>query len=257
MAQMELSSNDVALVSRDKGGSEVATSNPPAPENLLAVIAQAVTDPRMDVEKMERLLALHERIMEQQRKAAFYTAVSNLQAKLPQIEKNGRIMVKNQERSRYAKIEDIDTVIRPLLAEEGLALSFDSESVDAKIFKLSCKLSHRDGFFDVKTLTLPMDVSDFRTDVQSVASTVSYGKRYLIKMHLNLIEKEEDDDGNGGDGKITEQQERDLIALMSEAKADTGAFFRYMGVESVKAISSRDYQKAVNLLETKRRGNAR
>ena len=180
-------------------------------------------------------------------------AMSRLQAKLPQINKAGRIIVKGTERSRYAKIEDIDIAIRPLLAEEGFAFSFDSDSSDAKIFKLSCKLSHREGYSETKYLTLPMDASEYRSNVQSIGSTVSYGKRQLIKMHLNLVEVNEDDDGQGGDKPITENQATDLQAFIEEVKADKARFLHFMGVEKLGAILARDYQKAINSLETKRR----
>ena len=226
------------------------------PRTLLEVIARAVSDPRMDVEKMERLLAMHERISDQQRTAEFMSAMSRLQSKLPHINKQGRIIVKGTERSRYARIEDIDRAIRPLLAEEGFAFSFDSDSSDGKIFKLSCKLSHRDGHSETKYLVLPLDKSDYRSDVQSIGSTVSYGKRQLIKMHLNLIEEGEDDGGQGGAEPITENQTRDLLALMGEVKADVPRFLKFMGVDKISAILSRDYQKACNALEAKRRGNA-
>lgn len=152
---------------------ETAIAPVEQPSNLLAVIAQAVSDPRMDVEKMSRLLDLQERVMAEQRKATYMAAMSRLQAKLPQIRKDGRIIVKGTERSRYARIEDIDVAIRPLLAEEGFAFSFDSDSSDAKIFKLSCELSHRDGHSVTKYLTLPIDASDYRSNVQSIGSTVS------------------------------------------------------------------------------------
>src|SRR3990167_44950 len=173
--------NENAIVKADPG--IVAQPDRVESGTLLAAIAQAVSDPRVDVAKMERLLAMHQTIMEDQRKAAYMAAMSRLQAKLPQINKAGRIIVKGTERSRYAKIEDIDVAIRPLLAEEGFAFSFDSDSSDAKIFKLSCKLSHREGYSETKYLTLPMDASEYRSNVQSIGSTVSYGKRQLIKMH--------------------------------------------------------------------------
>lgn len=223
------------------------------PSDLLAVIAQAVADPRIDVNKMERLLAMHQTIMVEQREVAFKGALARLQAKLPQINKDGRIVVKGVERSRYARIEDIDVAIRPLLAEEGFALSFDSESSDGKQFKLSAKLSHQAGHSETKWLILPLDVSDFRTNVQSIGSTLSYGKRYLIKMHLNIVEKEEDDDGMGGAKPITKEQALDLQALIDEVKADKVRFLRYMKVDALENILRRDHKAAITALESKRK----
>ena len=222
------------------------------PSDLLTVISRAVSDPDLDVEKMERLLAMHERITAEQRKTAFMAALSRLQAIVPQIEKNGQIIVKGVERSRYARLEDIDAVIRPILAAEGFAFSFDSTSNDGKLHVLSCKMSHAEGHSETKTIVLPMDSSNYRSDVQSIGSTVSYARRQLIKMHLNIIERGEDVDGNSLE-PISAEQVQDIEALMSEVGADEAKFLVYVGVESLAAIRERDFKRAISALESKRR----
>lgn len=222
---------------------------------LLAVIAMAARDPNVDVGKMERLLAMQERVLADQRREAFAGALARLQARLPQIAKNGRIVVKGTLRSRYASIEDIDVAIRPLLAEEGFALSFDEDSAapDARSFVMSCRMSHRAGHSETKRITLPLDSSDFRTAIQSRGSTTSYARRYLIKMHLNLVEQGEDDDGQGGSKPITRQQADDLRVLMQDAGADEARFLRHMGVESLEAITTKELPRAIAALEAKKR----
>ena len=224
----------------------------PEASNLLEVIARAVCDPRMDVEKMERLLVMHQTITAEQHKVAFMAALGRLQAKLPQIQKSGRIIINDKERMRYAKLEDIDVVIRPLLSDEGFAFSFDSESTDGKLFKLSCTLA-RKGHSETKYLLLPLDASDYRSNVQSIGSTVSYGKRQLIKMHLNLIERDEDDDGNGGAQPISADQIKDLETMIQDSKANKAKFLEFMGVERLDDILKRQYEKAVNALQVKKR----
>ncbi len=220
--------------------------------SLLEVIAKAVADPRIDVAKMERLLALHEKIMADQRKTAFVAALSRLQAKVPQIEKDGRIIVKGQERSRYARLETIDEVIRPLTTEEGFAFSFDTQSQDGKLFVISARLSHKDGHSETKSLVLPIDKSDYRSDVQSIGSTVSYGRRQLIKLHLNIIERSEDTDGTSLD-PISAEQVKELNTMIVDSKADRARFLLYMNVKTLEEILLRDYQKAITALEAKKR----
>src|ERR1043165_451973 len=65
--------------------------------NLLGLITKVIADPRVDIEKMSRLLDMHERIVAEQRKVAFMSAMARLQEKLPQIEKYGK-----GKNSRYA-----------------------------------------------------------------------------------------------------------------------------------------------------------
>lgn len=232
----------------------ISQADAPPAESLLAVIAHAVANPLVDVAKMERLLAMHQEITAEQRKVAFAAGMARLQAKLPQINKDGRIVVKGVERSRYARIEDIDVAIRPLLAEEGFAFSFDTDSKDGKLFTITCKLSHREGHSETKSIVLPMDASDYRSNVQSIGSTVSYGKRQLIKMHLNLIEKDEDDDGNGGAAVITEEQVRDLRTLLQDTKSNEKKFLELIaGVERLEDILAKDFKRCINAIEQKRR----
>ena len=195
---------------------------------------------------------MHQTILTEQRRAAFSGALARLQAKLPQITKAGRIQAKGGER-RYAKIEDIDVAIRPLLAEEGFAFSFNEDATDGKNKVFSCELSHAEGHSVTKRLTLPIDSSPYRTDCQSVGSTTSYARRYLIKMHLNMVEAGEDDDGQGGAKPITQEQADTLRALRDEVKANGPKFLAFMGVPQVTDILARDYRKAVAALEAMRR----
>jgi hypothetical protein len=244
---------DPEVLPAETKGKRKALAKRETPTDLLSVIAQAVVDPRMDVAKMERLLAMHERISAEQKKTAYMDAMSRLQAKLPQIEKSGRIEVKGALRSKYAKIEDIDVVIRPLLAEEGFSCSFNEESTDGKAFRISCTMSHREGHTDTKTITLPLDASDYRSSVQSRGSTQSYGRRQLLKMHLNLIEKDEDTDGND-QGTITDEQARDIRTMLTDTKSDEAKFLALIaGVDKIESIPARDFKRCINALEQKAR----
>ena len=229
-------------------------AGPASETNLLGVIAAAVADPRIDVEKMERLLAMHEKITTEQRRIDFFSALARIQAKIPHINKAGMIYGKDKQlRSRYAKIEHIDAILRPLLSEEGFAMSFDSASAPNGGYLLSCTLSHQAGHSEVKSLVLPLDKSDFRSAVQSVGSTISYGKRTLKKMHLDIIETEEDDDGTGGGTKISEDQARDFESAVLEYKGDRALFLKHMKADTFADILESDIPKAVAALGRKRR----
>jgi hypothetical protein len=253
------------MSSTDIDRPEILAAGPPAPDQSLAVpspeasmdflslLAQAAVDPRMDVAKMERLLEMHRQVTEDQRRVAFAAAMARLQAVLPQITKEGRIVVQGTERSRYARIEDIDVAIRPLLAAEGFSLQFDTEAKDHGLL-ITGKITHAEGHSETRSLLLPMDAQGAKSPVQGVGSTVSYGRRYLLKMILGIVERGEDDDGQGGGQAITDVQLADLSALLTEVQADLPRFLAYMQVEQLADIRARDYKRAVTALETKRRG---
>lgn len=225
------------------------------PMSIMQAITLAVSDPRIDVEKMERLLAMHERLMKIQAEKDFAESMNRLQARVPQIHKAGIIFNKDRVtvRSRYSLIEDIDKITRPMIAEEGFSISYNEEDINGNFRKFSATMLHKSGHSVTKYKTMPFDKSDFRTDAQSEASTTSLARRYLLKMHLNLIEAGDDDDGQASN-PLTEDQVKDLNTLIKDCGADLAGFLRYMGVDALADIQRRDFKKAVTALDAKKRG---
>lgn len=241
-----------------QGSQEVAVPDNAAPADLLQVIANAVAKhPTMDVDKMERLLAMHERIVERNAKVAFESALSRIQARVPRIKQTGVILAKDKSiRSRYAPLPDIDKIVRPMLADEGFALSFDARETPSGKIELICKLSHKDGHSEVKAVPLPIDKNEYRTAIQDHASTISFGKRILVKNHLNIIEEYEDNDGQSLE-PITDDQVRDLEIAIKDANGDLPGFLRFMGVDSLKDLRRKDLKKAATAIEEKKKRGRR
>lgn len=225
-------------------------------ESTLEVISRLAVDPRVDVEKLERLLVMKREVEADQRRVAFLAALARLATKLPEIDQKGRVAYEGKQGKegmdrKYARLEDIDRAIRPLLSEEGFSMSFDTHPTDSGKIRVSATLSHRDGHSETKQLDLPHDSSGSKNGIQAVGSTVSYGRRMLVKMFFNLIEHGEDTDGNDPT-TLTDDQAKDLEAMISEVRADKAKFLQFMGVDSLSAILARDHTKAINALETKR-----
>ena len=226
---------------------------------VLEGISRAALDPHVDVQKLERLLDIQERLLVDQRRTAFRAALARLQEKLPQIAKSGNILGTNgQVRNKFAKIEDIDVVIRPLCAEEGFSFSFDSKAASGGMIEFTGTLHHREGHAETKTMTLPVDTGAGRNAVQSVGSSTSYARRYLISMHLNLITRDEDDDGMGGAGKdpITPTQVNELRKGLEACGGDPARFLKWLGVESIDQIRLSQYGRAIKFIEEKARQRA-
>lgn len=224
------------------------------PSSMLDVIGKAVADPRMDVEKMRALFELQKDILAEQHKIEFKAALSKLQAELPQVGKYGK--AKN---SKFAKLQDIHTIAQPLLAKHGFAINFDEESSSEKSIVFVATLSHEAGHSETKRLTVPIDTSSKNRDgnsirpaIQDMGSTVSYARRYLYKMHLNIVERDEDTDGESAK-PVTQDQARDLEISLSETTLDKGKFFVFMGVGAFEDILEKDLKKAVNAIDYARR----
>lgn len=218
--------------------------------SLMDVIQQAIATPGFDVGTLERIIALKERTDDQERRNAFAAAMSRLQAKLPQIDKRGKIIVQGQERSRYAKLEDLDMQIRPYLAEEGFAFSYDTEPAGNEI-RIIGKLSHSAGHFELKRIDMPIDDGGAKSKVQQRGSTLTYGIRQLLKMHLNLVMRDEDNDGQGNVELVSAKDLIDIKAMIEKTDANLSLFLKFMNVEKLEDIQRRDVPRAMNALKAK------
>ena len=167
--------------------------------SILAVIDRAAKDPAVDVDKMERLLALSERIHERQAKALYDQALNVAQGEMRPISKDCH---NPQTRSRYASYEAIDGAIRPIYTRHGFAMSFGSKaSPHPERVIVTCRTSHQGGHCEMQEVEMPADGKgtkggDVMTKTHAVGSALSYGKRYLANLIWNLSFGDMDDDGN-------------------------------------------------------------
>lgn len=175
---------------------------------VLNVIERVALDPNADIDKLERLLAMQERIIARDAKAAYDSAMADMQASLPTITKSGEIKNKSgQIVSKYAKYEDIMKAVGPCLKLHGFSVSFKSVFSDHSL-TVTGVISHKGGHQESTDFTLPFDCSGFKNDVQARGSAASYGKRYALGMLVNIVTSDEDDDGTAGGGGMNIAYER-------------------------------------------------
>src|SRR5215469_3400319 len=109
-----------------------------SPSTVLALIEKVALDPRADVEKLERMMAMYERLKAKEAELAYNAAKGRILKKLAGINivKNrsvlheidkGNLQKGVFEAFNYAPLEEIDKHLRPLLAEENMDLSYSAE----------------------------------------------------------------------------------------------------------------------------------
>lgn len=185
--------------------------------NIMAVISRAAADPACDIDKLERLMAMHERMQARDAQAEFNAAMAAMQSDIPSIAERGAIVVNGQKRSDYATFEDINDVIKPIMQAHGFAITFKVQNIAAGL-SVTGILMHRAGHREETTMLLPLDTSGSKNAVQAVGSSTSYGKRYVMSALLNLTTRGEDDDGYAAvpAAKITDIQVRQLEAMAAK-----------------------------------------
>ena len=188
--------NDVVIVEQEQAPSQTDT--------VLAVISRAATDEKVDIEKMERLLDMQERVMAKAAEAAFNRDMALLQSEMPTVAKEGKIEVNGQVRSTYAKFEDIVAATKPLLSQYGFSITFKSD-IEGQVLTVTGTISHREGHSETTALPLPFDDSGVKNRVQQLGSSISYGKRYVFGMLTNVVTGD-DDDGVAADPDNTPEK---------------------------------------------------
>jgi hypothetical protein len=244
-------------------------SAPPSdsPSALLALIERLALDPRADVEKLEHVMTMYERLKTREAELAYNAAKARILKKLAGIKivknrsalyeiEKGKPQRGTYEAFKYAPLEEIDKHLRPLLAEENMDLSYSDEPLEGGIL-IRGRLKHLPGgHYEDSFMPAPLDTTDGKSNVQAVGSTNSFLRRYVACNIFNIVVVGDDDDGTGG--TIDEGQTKTILELIKKAKAGP-KFLKYMKAQSiaeagslenaVATIAARDYRKAISTLE--------
>jgi len=179
---------------------EQKESLPVAEQNtgLINMIEKVCMNPEMDVEKLERMLDMQERILDKQSQQQFQIDMALMQADLPVIEKNGNINAKLKNgvvmSTKFAKFEDINRAVLPVLQKYGFSFTFETQQAQGYVNVIGV-LRHKSGHKESTQLQIPLDATGSKNAVQAVGSSVSYGKRYVMSALLNITTTDDDDDG--------------------------------------------------------------
>ena len=145
-------------------------------------------------------------------------ALAAAQGEFPEIPKLCTAKVKTRTGSdysfKYADLETILTIVRPILAKHGLAISITTQTCkielpstdrEATVWTLGMEatviLLHSSGQrLEGKPVQMPADPDAVRRIyAQALGSAATYASRYAIEAAL-AIRATEDDDGNGASG---------------------------------------------------------
>lgn len=186
--------------------------------SIMAVISRAAADPTCDIEKMERLLAMHERMQAKTAEQAFNAAMAQMQCDIPTVFEGA---VNLHTGNAYATLDDITRTLKPIMQRHGFAITFKVENADEEICVTGI-LMHCGGHREQTTMRLPLDIGKGRNDVQAVGSSTTYGKRYVMCALLNVTTGEtRDDDGQSADGSDTDDLRAQVVADILERVGQT------------------------------------
>lgn len=195
--------------------------SPAGTDPFFSLIERLAVDDRIDVEKLGKILDLQRGLRADQAKAEYQAAFAAMSEKLPIIAAKGEI--KNRDgkvQSTFARYEDIQKAIKPILREFGFTLNHEQHPETGSEMILTTFLIHRGGHSQKSTFRSKQDDSGSKNHVQGLGSIASYAKRYNTIALLDLETHGEDDDAQSA-VPVPEGFKKWLDALYVAAKKGT------------------------------------
>jgi opacity protein-like surface antigen len=247
---------DVPAVRSDQPFAPPPANLAPDAAAIFQIIARAASDPAVDIDKMERLIAMQERMQAKAARLDYDNAMSTAQTGMKAVRADSS---NPSTKSMYASYAALDKAIRPTYSANGFALSFDTaEGAPDNCVRIVCKIAHRGGHREVHHIDMPADGkgargNDVMTRTHATGAAITYGKRYLLGMIFNIAIGE-DDDGNGAsydDGDVERLASKDaprdengkLLSTYAVNKGRRAKDFADKGIETLNLSPNRQAAK--------------
>lgn len=175
------------------------------------LIERVALDPNFNVDKLKALFELRNSDQDRHAKREYNAAFAAMKPHLPLVI---RLHDNTQTKSKYAKIEDINKVIDPILAEYGFATSMKVISQTDTTVTGRVELIHKGGHMEYTDITMPIDDRGIagtvnKTKPHAISATIMYIRRVGECALLN-ISTGNDTDGNQPSDYITIEQAADI-----------------------------------------------
>ena len=228
---------------------------------ILEVVERAASNPNVDIEKLERLLAMKERMESQAAERAYNAAMSAVQAELPKVRRDAE---NEQTSSRYATYEALSEALTPVITRNGFACSFgtDKSPMGEEMIRITVRISHSAGHKEYAHCDLPIDMVGIKgnankTKTHGTGSTFMYGRRYLKLLVFDVAVANEDNDGNLPTDLITEGQAATIRDRLVAGERSEAAFCQYLKIKSLEEMPLIVYGRAIQAIESAEKAGAK
>jgi hypothetical protein len=228
---------------------EVATITP-------MMLLQTAVNSNADLDKMEKLMALQERWEASEARKSYVRAMAAFKTDPPTIIKSRTADFTTQKGRtvyEYADLASVAAIVSKALSAHGLSHSWRLEQGDR--ITVTCTITHEMGHSESCSLSADADLSGGKNPIQAIGSATSYLEKYTLLALTGLAAQGQDDDGQAVETPeyVSAEQVANLLSLIKEVKANENAFCKYFKTALVETLPAKDYQRAVNMLESKRK----
>lgn len=198
-------------------------------EQVRSMILDLARDSTFDVEKLRALTEMQERAEDRQAIRLFAVDMAAAQSECQAVVRNAEVKLgkegENKGGYKYAALEDIDDMIRPIMTKYGFSVTYDRvpRQADGGGFVVIGTLWHRGGHSITASFPLPLDSGPGRGNLQAAGSTDTYGQKYILIGFFRIVRKGADDDGISAGGAPVSFDEAAIIKkLVDEAGLGDG-----------------------------------
>lgn len=177
---------------------EIQVANSKSPNQLI----QMAIEGNADLEKLEKLLGLQERYDANEAKKVYASDFAVVQSDIEAVVKT---KINPQTRSNYAGLENVIDMAKPAYTKRGFSIIFyEGETAVAEHIRVCADVLHKDGHKETYHYDVPLGGVGIKgnvnmTKIHAKATSVTYGRRYLLCMIWNIPTA--DDDGNAAGEK--------------------------------------------------------
>jgi len=201
----------------------------------------------LDLDKIERLMDLQERWNADQARKAFFAALSDMQAEMPDIQR-----LDNGHNSTYAKLSRIVKAVAPVMQQHGFSHRYNIEDLDSGMMRVTCVVTHKDGHSESTTMTAGADTSGSKNAIQAMGSTVTYLQRYTLCGALGIVTADKDTDGGKPkqpEPTVNASHIKVLRGLLNQLPPDTEErMLRNYQVAALDALPAKVFDQATRVL---------
>ena len=225
---------------------------------ILSMIERAARDPNVDIDKMERLYQMRERMEARTAETAFNAAMAAAQNELVPV---ARKLNNQQTHSKYADLAAISEAALPVVHRHGFGLIFsECPATQEGCMGIICEVTHAGGHSKRFQYNIPLDGAGLKgnankTPTHAYGSTFTYGRRYATCGVFNIATKN-DTDGNtpapkADVPKITEEQAGILIEMVESLDGTTDQFTKHFKLDKVSDLPASSYKAALAAVKSR------
>jgi hypothetical protein len=174
-----------------------------------------------DLERLEKLMDLHERFEDRQAEKAFNQAMADFRAESMTILKTKYVDIAGGAKFWHAELGNICEEVIPKMSKYGLFHVWVPKQRDDKQIEISCIIKHALGHAsEPTTLFAPPDTLGGKSAIHAIAATTTFLQRYTFLMANGLAPKGMDTNAKvHGEDAVTVEKPSDFDLWAEDMKA--------------------------------------